>query len=106
MTQKTKLVLCLALMLLAAVSLAAVLGSLGVLPVGAVEDDDGVLLREVGGRGGALAHHGHPRGQPAPGGSACPDRGGAGVGSGRRGAAPGGLRGVVPSCVSVGKMVQ
>ena len=54
MTQKTKLVLCLALMLLAAVSLMAVLGSLGVLPVGAVEDDDGVLLREVDGRVGVF----------------------------------------------------
>ena len=55
MTQKTKLVLCLALALLAAVSLTAVLGSLGVLPVGAAEEDGGILLRAVDGRVGVFS---------------------------------------------------
>lgn len=50
MTQKVKIALCIALALLAAVSLAAVLGSLGALPADAV--GDGYLLREVDGRVG------------------------------------------------------
>ena len=58
--RRIRIVLCLALALVAAASLAAVLSSLGALPADAV--GDGYLLREVDGRVGVF----YPADAPAP----------------------------------------